>query len=138
MEILLPILGVALVAWFMNFRTQEQRTNLGLPNQKIRCPDCLGKVPVEAKKCMHCGCSLSALQNQPTKLGSFESNEEMQAYEKAANKAAKNVFKYFMLAIFSYFILINLLSGNTEERVGALLVAVVAIIIVVIVKRVKK
>jgi hypothetical protein len=132
------ILGAAAAVWFNNFRTQEQRTNLGLPHQKIRCPDCLGKVPVEAKKCMHCGCSLSAVQNQPTKLGPFQSNEEMQAYEKAANKSAKNVFKYFILAIFSYFILINLLGGNSEERVGALSVAVVAIIIVVIVKRVKK
>jgi hypothetical protein len=62
------ILGAAAAVWFNNFRTQEQRTNLGLPHQKIRCPDCLGKVPVEAKKCMHCGCSLSAVQNQLTDL----------------------------------------------------------------------
>ena len=64
------ILGVAAAAWWTNFRTQEQRTNLGLPHQKIRCPDCLGKVPVEAKKCMHCGCSLSSVQNKPDYQGS--------------------------------------------------------------------
>ncbi len=28
------------------------------PETHIRCPDCKGFIPKEAKKCMHCGCSL--------------------------------------------------------------------------------
>ena len=58
MEILPFILVVSFIVWWNFFRNKEtlERTKgeYGL-NSEIKCSECLGWIPREARKCMHCG-----------------------------------------------------------------------------------
>ncbi len=47
----------------ISFWIDNQNRNIKKSEQFIKCPDCYGDAPVQAKKCMHCGCEFKPIND---------------------------------------------------------------------------
>ena len=71
MEIILPLLVVWGLIYLFNIGKSRNTINEGIGrvvNGKVKCSECLGSIPQEARKCMHCGSeqTLPTERNEPT------------------------------------------------------------------------